>query len=155
MPFCPSAIGLPYILPEESVIKAIDVWEVMCIALVFAGMLEFALMHTMLMRRKKMKIAKEMEEKLKNESQETDRDYMVYILNLKEWIHIKKCQNCFAFLHKMGNFTRKGFALKFFPFRVDPFSEGACYGLKQTWCHKIVLLMKNGGKRTKFIQFIL
>ena len=58
-------------------IKAIDVWEVMCIALVFAGMLEFALMHTMLMRRKKMKMAVEMEEKAKKDVQETDRDAMV------------------------------------------------------------------------------
>ena len=69
--------GLPYILPEESVIKAIDVWEVMCISLVFAGMLEFALMHTMLMRRKKIKMAVEMEEKAKKDVQETDRDAMV------------------------------------------------------------------------------
>lgn len=69
--------GLPYILPDESMIKAIDVWEIMCIILVFAGMLEFALIHAMLMRRKHIQKAKELEDKLKGDIQETEREDMV------------------------------------------------------------------------------
>ena len=73
-------LGLPYILPEESMIKAIDVWEVMCITLVFAGMLEFALMHAMLMRRKQIKAAKELEEKLKGDVQDMETEHMVNVV---------------------------------------------------------------------------
>ena len=73
--------GLPYILPDESMIKAIDVWEIMCITLVFAGMLEFAIMHAMLMRKKTIKKAKELEAKLKGEVQDTEReDMVIYIV---------------------------------------------------------------------------
>ena len=60
-------------------IKAIDVWEIMCITLVFAGMLEFAIMHAMLMRRKTIKKAKELEAKLKGEVHDTEREDMVCI----------------------------------------------------------------------------
>ena len=58
-------------------IKAVDVWEIMCITLIFAGMLEFAIMHAMLMRRKEVQKAKDLERKLKREAHDTDREDMV------------------------------------------------------------------------------
>ena len=67
-------------------IKAIDVWEIMCITLVFAGMLEFAIMHAMLIRRKQIRKAREMEAKLKGDVHDTEREDMVGDCNNTTWI---------------------------------------------------------------------
>ena len=58
-----------------------------------------------------------------------------------------KFQNCFASLLKGIYSKRKEFAphgSKFFPFRVDSFSDGARFAELQTGSHKICLPWKNG-----------
>ena len=58
-------------------------------------------------------------------------------------------------LKEKGTYSkRKEFApngSKFFPLRVDPFSEAAWWAEKQTGSHKKVSLVKNGGESSKCI----
>ena len=92
-------------------------------------------------------------------NQQVQKVYQIWRYQGKQ-IHFQQRQHCHFFFFpfwkgvysKRKEFAPKG--SKFFPFRVEPFSEGDWTSRMQIGSHKIVSLLKNGSNSNRCIRRI-